>query len=225
MALTQVGGAGDGGVDLRGWWNVPSPPRSSPTSTDGSRSSAGPSRSVEGERRRIRVLGQCKAERKALGPRAVRELEGVMAHQRGTSVSVICGDRVALSHAEGVFAGQDVPDSIAVLLSQSGFSAKAMIHATRSSTPLLLVHLPGGQPVLPPDKSVDEDSEIEVDGAVWNSALGGPSGVLAGIFELRREILESSGQDAVTGDAEVKSRVGLWYNGERFKGLPDDHAS
>lgn len=66
MELTQVGGAGDGGVDLRGWWTVPRSP-----SSDGSAS------------RRLRVLGQCKAERKALGPRIVRELEGVMAHQRG----------------------------------------------------------------------------------------------------------------------------------------------
>jgi hypothetical protein len=70
MSLTQVGGAGDGGVDLRGWWSVPKLGSSS-TSTSG-------------EGRRLRVLGQCKAERKALGPRIVRELEGVMAHQRGT---------------------------------------------------------------------------------------------------------------------------------------------
>jgi len=66
MELTQVGGAGDGGVDLRGWWSVPRT-----TGSDGSTS------------RRLRVLGQCKAEQKALGPRIVRELEGVMAHQRG----------------------------------------------------------------------------------------------------------------------------------------------
>lgn len=70
MELTQVGGAGDGGVDLRGWWTVPRSP-----SSDGSTS------------RRLRVLGQCKAERKALGPRIVRELEGVMAHQRGMPLS------------------------------------------------------------------------------------------------------------------------------------------
>lgn len=108
---------------------------------------------------------------------------------------------------------------MAVLLSQSGFSPKAMIHTTRSSTPLLLVHLPGGQPALPPDRTVEEEREVEVEGAVWNSALGGPNGILSGVLELRREILDSSGRDSVTGDAIVKSRVGLWHNGERFKGL------
>lgn len=82
MDLKQVGGAGDGGVDLRGWWNVPSPEPS-----DGGRSSSSSSESSSMVRR-LRVLGQCKAERKALGPRAVRELEGVMAHQRGQSQSL-----------------------------------------------------------------------------------------------------------------------------------------
>jgi hypothetical protein len=35
------------------------------------------------EWRRLRVVGQCKAEKKGLGPRAVRELEGVVAHLEG----------------------------------------------------------------------------------------------------------------------------------------------
>lgn len=82
MSLTRVGGAGDGGVDLRGWWTVPS---SSTSSSDYSASSSRPKKPEP--RQRLRVLGQCKAERKALGPRVVRELEGVMAHQRGRSTS------------------------------------------------------------------------------------------------------------------------------------------
>jgi hypothetical protein len=90
MSLTQVGGAGDGGVDLRGYWSIPSAsPKYSPPlpSLTTSRSTLGSEVEKQGESsRRLRVLGQCKAERKALGPRVVRELEGVMAHQRGTSV-------------------------------------------------------------------------------------------------------------------------------------------
>jgi hypothetical protein len=89
-----------------------------------------------------------------------------------------------------------------------------MIHATRSSTPLLLVHLPGGQIH---DEPIDEG--IEVEGAIWNSALGGVNGLLGGEMELRREILDSSGRDGVTGDARVRSRIGIWYNGKRFNGL------
>jgi hypothetical protein len=116
----------------------------------------------------------------------------------------------------------EVPDALAILLSQSGFSPKAMIHATRSSTPLLLVHLPGGmvgeEPASEPG-GVHGGEPIHVEGSVWNTALGGPKGLLGGEMELRREILDSSGRDGITGDARVKARVGLWYNGQRFRGL------
>jgi hypothetical protein len=50
MHLRHVGGRGDGGVDLVGWWFV---------------------------QRRFRVLAQCKAEKRQFGPRYVREMEGV----------------------------------------------------------------------------------------------------------------------------------------------------
>jgi len=83
MSLTQVGGAGDGGVDLRGWWTIPGSSCSS-SSSSSSRSGSAIGSTGTGVRH-LRVLGQCKAERKALGPRVVRELEGVMAHQRGMS--------------------------------------------------------------------------------------------------------------------------------------------
>lgn len=100
MLLRRVGRAGDGGIDLRGSWWVPREAmRRSATRAD----AAGPSTAtpalmndaaqpgvqasssglgvsqagVQGARR-IRVVGQCKAERKALGPRVVRELEGVV---------------------------------------------------------------------------------------------------------------------------------------------------
>jgi len=111
----------------------------------------------------------------------------------------------------------EVPDALAILLSQSGFSPKAMIHATRSSTPLLLVHLPGGQ--VPSALDDEEGNGIEVEGAIWNSALGGPTGLLGGGMELRREILDHSGVDAITGDSRVRARVGIWYNGKRFTGM------
>lgn len=73
-SLSHVGGAGDGGVDLRGFWWLP---RSSGI--------AAPALNPKGVPylRKItphRLLAQCKAEKRVLGPRAVRELEGVMSH-------------------------------------------------------------------------------------------------------------------------------------------------
>ncbi|KAJ1032067.1 hypothetical protein NDA13_002442 [Ustilago tritici] len=57
MALERTGGAGDRGIDLRGWW---SPPQSS---------------------NRIRILAQCKCQDeggKKMGPVLIREMEGVI---------------------------------------------------------------------------------------------------------------------------------------------------
>jgi hypothetical protein len=88
MSLNRIGGKGDGGVDLRGWWYLPRSGRSelSPTTRQGrgrihidiesTRSSQQDSRSTP-IGRRLRVLAQCKAEKLKAGPRLIREMEGV----------------------------------------------------------------------------------------------------------------------------------------------------
>ncbi len=59
MSLKRVGGKEDGGIDLLGWWWLPHDTFEAPSTT----------MSVEVEdRRRIRVVGQCKAEKKKMGP-------------------------------------------------------------------------------------------------------------------------------------------------------------
>src|ERR1700733_5325925 len=58
MSLRRVGGKSDGGIDLLGWWWLP------PTDPSAS----------EVMRRRIRVIAQCKAEKKKIGPKYVREM-------------------------------------------------------------------------------------------------------------------------------------------------------
>ncbi len=121
------------------------------------------------------------------------------------------------------------PESIAILLSQSGFSEKAMVRAWRSPSPMMLVHLPGGRPssssTSTSTSSLDSDAnegtagmdgEIMVEGAWWNPSLGGPRGLLGGHLELRREILDSSGANPVTGEVEVKAQYRVWYDGKRM---------
>ncbi|EEB89062.1 hypothetical protein MPER_12892 [Moniliophthora perniciosa FA553] len=65
MSLTRVGGKEDGGIDLIGWWWIPEGAKES-NAVDFSR------------RKRVRVVAQCKAEKKKIGPGYVRELEGVV---------------------------------------------------------------------------------------------------------------------------------------------------
>ena len=63
MSLNRVGGKSDGGVDLQGWWWLPSAPSAFTDPT---------------HRRRVRVFAQCKAEKKKIGPNYIREMEGVL---------------------------------------------------------------------------------------------------------------------------------------------------
>ncbi|WVN86932.1 uncharacterized protein L203_102107 [Cryptococcus depauperatus CBS 7841] len=189
MSLRRVGGANDGGVDLRGWWYIP-------RETYGNAERVS---SPEDDSRRLRVMVQCKAERKSVGPRAIRELEGVIAQLN--------------------YRREQAPTetAIAILISQSGFTRNAMLHATQSNTPLMLLHLPGGQPedASQPSASTKGDRNLPAaneyhdmttaESAWWNRALSHK--VLNGKIELRREML--AGKDG------MMTSVGLWMDGKR----------
>lgn len=95
MSLDRVGGAHDGGVDLRGWWYLPTA-----AAKQQQHSSATPKQRIDAHdlveqatrirqmqtggttshdplMRRIRVLAQCKNSGKRSGPQLIREMEGV----------------------------------------------------------------------------------------------------------------------------------------------------
>lgn len=189
MSLQMVGGKSDGGVDLQGWWWVP------PTSRR--ISSASPpvlSTGKDGEtRQRLRVLGQCKAEVKKMGPNYVREMEGVL--HRHYSVST----------------GQPVIEQpvVALLVSQSAFTRSTILRALSSPLPFFLLHLP-----LPKEKRLqveregEDNLEDELGAAICNPALAGGNGLLGGEMEVRWERSFS-----VDG-----GRPGLWCKGKRLKG-------
>ncbi|WVF68502.1 hypothetical protein IAT40_003269 [Kwoniella sp. CBS 6097] len=159
MNVRRVGGAGDGGIDLRGWWWLPRPRSTTPITSSSSSSSSSPtstgmSMSME-DVRRVKVVAQCKAEKKALGPRAIREMEGVMAglafrlaqHQNRTQSNDIAtaSTNDDSSEDDTDINDEEVEPTIAVLISQSGFTKSTMAQATASGTPLMLIHLPGGK--------------------------------------------------------------------------------
>ena len=107
MDLVHTGGAGDKGIDLLGWWRLPkSPQRQRPPL----------------ETANFRVIVQCKAESKKLGPRHLRELEGSM-HRIAQSSSA------ETSPPLGVFA------------SSSPFTSKTVQQALTSPMRLLLIQL------------------------------------------------------------------------------------
>lgn len=180
MTLTRIGGANDGGVDLEGWWWIPS--------TTGS------------ERRRVRVLAQCKALEHKLGPIHVRELEGaaLLHHHTGSAQLPYSTDATPT----------DVPESppsselVAILLSLTGFTPIGIRRAMASPVPFLLLHLPP-----PPEPQPDEDAEPEpaaLASLIWNSKLGATNGVLGGNMEVR-------------WDRGKQGRPVLYWRGKKLK--------
>ncbi|TEB29854.1 hypothetical protein FA13DRAFT_1734198, partial [Coprinellus micaceus] len=228
---------GDGGIDLLGWWWLPpcvsalvSAPSTPPSTTTGE---------VLRGRRRIRVVGQCKAEKKKMGPNYVRELEGVMHRLASPSPARFCAEdaldlpRVASPSAEGDSVHHDEP-TVAILVSQSPFTKSTILRAQSSPIPFLLLHLPIKPP---PETSVPqvaiESSVFEGDAegvdaatqdgsiatALCNMALVGTHGLLRGEMEVRWERDTSFMGDAGEKRLEngVSGRPGLWWNGERVE--------
>ena len=185
MSLDRVGGKGDGGIDLRGWWNLPDPAETSSRTNP----------------RRIRVLAQCKAEKVRPGPRLIREMEGVARreHDLGQERSTGSSDLDVAA-----------PNSIVALLcSRSGFSSAAVIEANRSRIPTLLLHIPFDyeaelmsrhQPIIHAvDHELLDSLPRMVRGAFWNAAMMGTRGVLGNEWEVRKEFAQG-----VEDDFEIK---------------------
>ena len=201
MDLRRVGGRSDGGVDLQGWWWVPS-------SSD---LSEPPTIYGPDKRRRIRVLAQCKMEKKKIGPKYIREMEGVLArHFHNPSVNL---------HEDPI---------VGLFLSSSPFTKSALLRAFSSPIPLMLLHLPPITPRLPPDSSREvthgeqdvneqedtETSQPELGSVVCNPTLLSPGGILHGEIEPRWERAP---------DGLGEGRPGLWYRGRRvISWTPED---
>ncbi|KAG2120111.1 hypothetical protein BD769DRAFT_1653729 [Suillus cothurnatus] len=160
MSLKRVGGKSDGGVDLLGWWWLPL-------------SSDSQSTPITPPRRRIRVLAQCKAEKKNFSPNYVREMEGVW-HMH-TQVRIPSESSMPVSEL----------DTVALLLSESKFTTATLTRALGSSVPFLLMHLPPPTPIS--SDSRVETTSGEVGSAFWNPALGGGQGLLHGELDVRWE--------------------------------------
>ncbi|EJD05395.1 uncharacterized protein FOMMEDRAFT_77750 [Fomitiporia mediterranea MF3/22] len=194
MSLSRIGGRNDGGIDLQGWWWVPYPSpiaheQESGSTTDG----------VGIPRRRIRVLAQCKAERKKLGPNYVREMEGVL-HRH--------------LHLPGSEEERNtkLQPTVALLVSESAFTKATILCAMSSPLPFFLLHLPrvtSSHPTQTSDKESDSASPLDSFGsAIWNPALGGSGGVLGGDVDLRWEMTQTP---------MIHSRPSLWWHGKRLE--------
>lgn len=238
MSLTHVGGSYDGGVDLIGWWWVPS--KRNFTSTYPLDATVAPTtRCTIANRSRLRVLAQCKAEKRKMGPAYLRELEGVAYRYAAASISTTTGIPPNPSESESesprvpqAILPNDDPSStaikepppIALLISESQFTRHCILAANASPLPFLLVHLPPLPPPLPPSSTSSRGSGGgEGSGGNSNSAIGtvfgnpaliSANGLLGGELEIR---WERGGSDVpssgMLGGASA-GRPRLWWQGE-----------
>ncbi|KWU44505.1 hypothetical protein RHOSPDRAFT_33832 [Rhodotorula sp. JG-1b] len=155
--LLSVGGAGDGGVDLRGRWTW-QPPPPSPFPRLGGHAvgflnlangasphtlSAHDKREPVDDEARLQtwdVLVQCKAEKEHLGPAVVRQLEGSILTdlaRRNPPRRSLAPPQTTTTTVPG---GRDTAP-IGILVGLSGFSRAAILHAQTSAVPIVLAHL------------------------------------------------------------------------------------
>ncbi|KAI0746914.1 hypothetical protein C8Q80DRAFT_1321975 [Daedaleopsis nitida] len=200
MSLRRVGGKGDGGIDLQGWWWVP---------TGSLKRPGAPAEGETEARSVVRVLAQCKAEEKKIGPRFIREFEGTVLRN-----SVYLAAREG--RASPYPASQDAV--VGLFASISPFTKASLLQAYSSPVPLALLHLPVQQektntaPLAISDRGLHEDL---LGTLLFNAALGGANGLLRGTIEPRWERCN-----------EGHGQPGLWTNGRRLESwVPDDAES
>lgn len=220
MSLGRIGGPSDGGVDLQGWWWLP-PLQGLPVSEENSVDSLPTKvtdlgRSIaDAGRRRLRVLAQCKAESKPLGPHYIREMEGVLYGYLVSLPQKSSRRRVALgASASGfrTFQPSQLHPTIGMVVSQSAFTKSSINRVMASSVPLLLMHLP---PLDRTESSAGERADMYAASLQWNPALGSEGGLLGGNLEIRWE-RES------TGEAE-RGRPFMYWKGKRLENwIPQD---
>jgi Protein of unknown function (DUF2034) len=197
MSLKRVGGKEDGGIDLLGWWWLPS------TTTTTTASNSLLDYDTPSNRRRIRVIGQCKAEKRKTGPRYVRELEGVLFRFLPGSHYSRDPDIVEFTNWDA----SQVP-LIALLMSESEFTKAAILRANSSPIPFLLLHLPA---IDNPD-AIEADDTGDLGMALCNPALCGTDGLLQGRMELRWERHEFG----------AGGRPALWWANRRLDSWTPD---
>ncbi|KAI0659269.1 hypothetical protein C8Q70DRAFT_933636 [Cubamyces menziesii] len=201
MSLRRVGGKGDGGIDLQGWWWLPVECLGQ-TPTSSADTAGTPPRG------RLRVIAQCKNEDKKVLPRYIRELEGTVLRYCSSSLLKQNDTHPAPITRDAL---------VGLFLSTSPFSQTSFLQAYSSPIPLALLHLPepptsgdgtdGSDPAAVATHT-DAPQDAALQGTiVFNPALGGHTGLLRGMVEPRWE--RSSDVD--------EGRPGIWTNGTRIQ--------
>ncbi|KAH9852494.1 hypothetical protein C2E23DRAFT_183869 [Lenzites betulinus] len=211
MSLRRVGGKGDGGIDLQGWWWLPAKCLCQTHLPVVSHLDSGAP-----PRKRLRVVAQCKAEEKKIGPHFIREFEG----------TVLRHSAYLTSHGDDCHRPRELSDTlVGLFLSTSPFTKASLLQAYSSPIPLALLHLPRGSddPIVDredtglgaPEASVVTSGEDRAlpGTLLFNPALGGPNGLFRGTLEPRWQLSTKT----------RKGYPGLWSDGSPVRSWTPEH--
>lgn len=148
MQLDRIGGRDDQGTDLLGWWKVRWPLRTSDGGTAGE-----PAHLPKSAGLNMRVIVQCKAEKKPLGPKILRELEGTLHRATWTGATANLSESRGSWWSPAASQGSSWPGldassdeavplvQIGVLASLGGFSKRTIQNSFNAPMPIILLHL------------------------------------------------------------------------------------
>ncbi|KAI6132386.1 hypothetical protein EDD16DRAFT_413654 [Pisolithus croceorrhizus] len=227
MLLRRVGGKSDGGIDLLGWWWLPLYAADA-AMPQGHTSKMWPDRDIL-PRRRLRVLAQCKAEKKKFGPNYVREMEGVW-HTHAYSPSRLTSSQPLVGHSH------TAPDArlheqrfeehphrcVALLISESPFTKSTLSSALSSTVPFLLLYLPRVGRVFPDAASASTGPSTmhsPIGAAYPNPPLVHVIAPLEIGWERPNRPIDELSSEMVS---EGSGRPGLWLNGRRISSWTTD---
>ena len=180
-------------------------------------------------RSRLRVLAQCKAEKRKMGPAYLRELEGVVYRYAAAATATNTNGippkpskseseyrrvlQAIVPNDDPTAATTKEPPPIALLVSESAFTRHCLLAAHASPLPFLLVHLPPLPSTSSPSPrttstSRDGGSSSAIGAVFGNPALVSANGVLGGELEIRWERGGSgsgSGSDVPSSQSQSQS--------------------
>ena len=149
ICLHRTGGTDDRGVDLRGRWILPHHTQYS----DG-----------------VPVLVQCKAEKRPMGPKYLRELEGATASEELDTVILLATLSRFTDGARRVVMGSDRPMGVVVVGGYNVGGNVSQFIWNRAAGRLLGSEL-GARAVFEPSQGEDEESVGSRVVLIWNGSL------------------------------------------------------
>lgn len=219
MDLHRVGGKSDKGIDLRGWWWIPVLDVSKAQLTQTPQLEAANDLKSDylynRPRQRVRVLAQCKAEKKKFGPKYIREMMGTAYnHMLSTELSGGTSPDAPFDSENGIVSGKNPSPLVALLISESPFTEESIQAVQSCPIPFLLFYIPPVSVLADAAQSLEQTEREHPIASIYpNPSLTSRTGPFKGQVEVRWQYPLQTSEGAERGWASGWPT--LWFNDEQ----------